>query len=93
LATIKQRVHKFNGSNYDTIHYETEASLVIYGNSNVAAVLDALSTTYAAKTHSHFSATPTSGQVVTADGTSGSIKTTGYTIAKSVPSDAVFTAS
>lgn len=34
---------------------------------------------------------PTSGQVVIADGTSGKIKTSGYTIAKSVPSNAVFT--
>ena len=34
---------------------------------------------------------PTSGQVLIADGTSGKIKTSGYTIAKSVPSDAVFT--
>lgn len=34
---------------------------------------------------------PTSGQVLIADGTSGKIKTSGYTIAKSVPSNAVFT--
>lgn len=33
----------------------------------------------------------TSGQVMVADGTTGSIKTTGYTIATSVPSNAVFT--
>ena len=39
----------------------------------------------------YLSATPTSGQVVVTDGTLGGIKTTGYTIAKSVPSDAVFT--
>ena len=38
-----------------------------------------------------FSANPTSGQVVITDGTNGAIKTSGYTIAKSVPSDAVFT--
>jgi hypothetical protein len=37
------------------------------------------------------SATPTSGQVIVADGTGGGIKTSGYTIAKSVPSDAKFT--
>lgn len=40
---------------------------------------------------SYLSATPTSGQILTADGTAGGIKTTGYTIAKSVPSGAVFT--
>lgn len=38
-----------------------------------------------------FTANPTTDQVVVADGTTGGIKTTGYTIAKSVPSDAVFT--
>lgn len=35
--------------------------------------------------------TPTSGQVVVTDGTAGVIKSSGYTIAKSVPSNAVFT--
>ena len=38
-----------------------------------------------------FSAAPTSGQIVTADGTNGRVKTSGYTIATSVPSSAVFT--
>ena len=33
----------------------------------------------------------TSGQVIIADGTTGGIKTSGYTIAKSVPSNAIFT--
>lgn len=36
-------------------------------------------------------ATPTSGQVVITDGTTGGIKSSGYTIATSVPSGAVFT--
>jgi len=38
-----------------------------------------------------FSATPTSGQIVIADGTEGKVKTSGYTIASSVPSGAKFT--
>ena len=38
-----------------------------------------------------FTADPTSGQVVVTDGTTGGIKSSGYTIAKSVPSNAVFT--
>lgn len=38
-----------------------------------------------------FTATPTSGQVVVTDGTAGGFKTTGYTIATSVPNNAVFT--
>ena len=38
-----------------------------------------------------FTANPTSGQVVVTDGTTGGIKTTGYTIETSVPDNAVFT--
>ena len=38
-----------------------------------------------------FTANPTSGQVVITDGTTGGMKSSGYTIAKSVPSNAVFT--
>lgn len=38
-----------------------------------------------------FTANPTSGQVVVSDGTTGGMKTTGYTIAASVPSGAKFT--
>lgn len=38
-----------------------------------------------------FTANPTTGQVVITDGTTGGMKSSGYTIAKSVPSNAVFT--
>ena len=38
-----------------------------------------------------FTANPTSGQVVITDGTTGGMKSSGYTIAKSVPSNADFT--
>ena len=38
-----------------------------------------------------YSGTLTGGQIATFDGTSGKIKASGYTIAKSVPADAVFT--
>lgn len=38
-----------------------------------------------------FTVNPTSGQVVITDGAYGGMKSSGYTIAKSVPSDAVFT--
>ena len=38
-----------------------------------------------------FTATPTSGQVIITDGTTGGMKSSGYTIAKSVPSNAIFT--
>ena len=43
------------------------------------------------KNVAYLTATPTSGQILIADGTSGGIKTSGYTIAKSVPSNALFT--
>ena len=33
MATLKQRVHRYNGSSYDTVHYETEASIVTYSKS------------------------------------------------------------
>ena len=39
----------------------------------------------------NFSTNPVDTQVLIADGTTGKIKPSGYTIAKSVPSDAVFT--
>lgn len=31
MATLKQRVHRYNGSSYDTVHYETSADLVLWG--------------------------------------------------------------
>ena len=40
---------------------------------------------------SRFTSSPTSGQVLISDGTAGGIKTSGCTIGKSVPSNAVFT--
>lgn len=54
--------------------------------------------TFTPATHTHtltelgvIGTAPTSGQVAVFDGTTGKIKSTGYTIAKSVPSTAVFT--
>lgn len=34
MAIIKQRVHRFNGTDYDTIHYETSSSCVLLSNGN-----------------------------------------------------------
>lgn len=53
---------------------------------NVTHYLPAINGTIAV-----FSAARTSGQVVITDGTSGNLKSSGYTIAASVPSGAVFT--
>ena len=41
--------------------------------------------------NARFSLTPVSGQILIADGTAGQIKSSGFTIGKSVPSNAVFT--
>ena len=32
MATLKERIHRYNGSSYDTVHYETSADLVLYNN-------------------------------------------------------------
>ena len=29
MATLKQRLHRYNGSSYDTVHFETDSSLVL----------------------------------------------------------------
>lgn len=34
MATLKQRVHRFNGTDYDTIHYETSSACVLLSNGN-----------------------------------------------------------
>ena len=49
------------------------------------------SLTKATKPVAYFPNSITTGQVVTTDGTAGGVKSSGYTIAKSVPSDAKFT--
>lgn len=55
-------------------------------------------TTFTPESHTHtptevgvIDTAPTNGQVAVFDGTTGKIKSTGYTIAKSVPSNALFT--
>ena len=46
MATLKQRVHRYNGSSYDTVHYETQADLVTYTNNNQSNVKGALDDLY-----------------------------------------------
>jgi hypothetical protein len=75
----------------------TAAAAVKVGNDDsghvvLGAALTASDVGAAPTSHSHFTGTATNNQVVVADtNTTGGIKTSGYTIAKSVPSDAVFT--
>ena len=65
---------KTNGTSTAALYINTDGGNV-YINNNLAA---------------RHTATPTSGQVVITDGTTGGVKSSGYTIAKSVPSDAKF---
>lgn len=37
-ATIKQRLRRYNGTDYDTIHLETESELVIVKNDDDSSV-------------------------------------------------------
>lgn len=46
MATLKQRVHRYNGSSYDTVHYETQADLVTYTNNSQSTVSGALDDLY-----------------------------------------------
>ena len=66
--------------------YLLKSGGTITGNLEVNGTL-----TKGGKTVTYLTTTPTSGQILVADGTNGSIKTSGYTIATSVPSGAIFT--
>ena len=66
---------KNNGTTTATLYLNNDGGEVQIGGKVAARVTSA----------------PTSGQVMIADGTGGLIKSSGYTIAKSVPSNAVFT--
>lgn len=50
MATLKRRLHRNNGSGYDTVHFETEAKLVLMSNGTTAE--DAINTKAAAN-HTH----------------------------------------
>ena len=66
----------------------TSANVSVHGLGSAAYTS---SDSYAASSHSHFTGTPANNQVVVADGTAGNVKTSGYTIASSVPANAKFT--
>lgn len=66
---------KTNGTSVAALYLNNDGGQV-YINSLIAAKM---------------TSAPTSGQIMIADGTEGKIKSSGYTIAKSVPSNAVFT--
>lgn len=66
--------------------YLLKSGGTITGNLEVNGTL-----TKGSKNVAYLSETPTSGRVLIADGTGGGIKTSGYTIATSVPQNALFT--
>ena len=66
--------------------YLLKSGGTITGNLEVNGTL-----TKGSKNVAYLSTTPTNGQILIADGTGGGIKTSGYTIATSVPSGALFT--
>jgi hypothetical protein len=68
-----------SNTSYHTLKVESTTSPVIHTFPAVAGTIPS------------FTTTPTSGQVVVTDGTAGGIKSSGYTIATSVPSGAKFT--
>lgn len=74
---------KYNDEN---LYLVADGDIILYKN-----VANDASSYVGAWTVGGFTATPTDGQVMIADGTKGGFKTSGYTIAKSVPSNAVFT--
>ena len=79
-------------SDYDS--YRAPYGLKVIGNNSAGAAwfeVEGSIFCNSGKYNSYFTATPTSGQVVITDGTTGGTKSSGYTIAKSVPSNADFT--
>ena len=50
MATLKRRLHRNNGSGYDTVHFETEANLVLMSDGTTA---EAAINGKAAKDHTH----------------------------------------
>jgi phage-related protein len=87
----------FDGGNYTGVSitdvtngfYQIEDYAGLFAISNVSS-LSTLQKTVTCYSN-HYTEAPTSGQVLIASSANGGIKTSGYTIAKSVPSNAVFT--
>ncbi|MGI5873549.1 MAG: hypothetical protein ACOX8R_02670 [Bacillota bacterium] len=82
-TTFAAALAKYNDEN---IYLVADGSVVMY-----RGVANDSSTYTGPWTVGGFTGTPTSGQVMIADGTLGGYKTSGYTIAASVPSGAKFT--
>ena len=85
-------IHAGDIYSHDTLISGTSAPYLLKSGGTITGALEVNGAlTKSGKTVTYLTSTPVSGQILVADGTSGGIKTSGYTIAKSVPSDAVFT--
>lgn len=85
-------IHAGDIYSHDVLISGTSAPYLLKSGGTITGNLEVNGTlTKGGKNVAYFPSTPTSGQILVADGTGGSIKTSGYTIAKSVPSNAVFT--
>ena len=77
MATLKQRLHRKNGTSYDTIHLETDASVIHMSTSDTTTLSTKLSTMQtsidgkAASSHNHSAANITSGTLAVARGGTG----------------------
>lgn len=80
-------IHFYRDSTHVDTLWMNEGSLLFVPNRELGTSTTAANSQKVAR----FTANPTTAQVVITDGTTGGIKSSGYTIATSVPSGAVFT--
>ena len=71
MATLKQRVHRFNGTDYDTVHYETSSSCVLLSNGNYLSTYESYITGSSVASHNQDASTITSGTLGVARGGTG----------------------
>ena len=85
-------IHAGDIYSHDVLISGTSAPYLLKSGGTITGNLEVNGTlTKGGKTVTYLTSTPINGQILVADGTSGGIKTSGYTIATSVPSNALFT--
>ena len=88
---VKDTANLANDNGYEEFPMGTAAAVAWSNVTDKPSTFNPASHTHSLKDLGVIGTAPTSGQVAVFDGTTGKIKSTGYTIAKSVPSTAVFT--
>lgn len=75
MATLRRRLHRFNGTSYDVVHFETEASLVKMSDGttleNKINTMNSIISGKAPSNHNHSAANITSGILPAARGGTG----------------------